>query len=142
MQQFFHKGGRNLCGEASAWPGQQAKEWTGSYIPTEALVTSAMKEKMFLSWGVLIAIGVVSEGFPRVTTGLWRHMARTVATRDLDSVIEKFADVFGEDLSGGRCLCGRMHIYLKDGPIVPHHVKGARRPPQARQQACKEYLEM
>ena len=89
-----------------------------------------------------IAIGVVSKGFPSVRTGPRVHVFRAADVRDLNSILERFQDAFGEDLSGVRCLCGGMKIHLKEGPIVPRNVKGARHPPQACQQVCKEYLEM
>ena len=55
-----------------------------------------MEGEIFLSWGVLIAIGVVSKGFPKLTMGPQQHMVVAAATRDLGSFLEKFQDVFGE----------------------------------------------
>ena len=61
--------------------------------------------------------------------------------RTVESVLEEFADVFGEDLSGRRCLHGKTKVNIKEGPVTPKHVMGARRPPQERQLSCKQYLD-
>ena len=104
----------------------------------EALVSSSLQNDIFLSWYVMRELGVIPEDFPSIPTDTRAESARSCSVGE---IMREYEDVFGEDLTGGRCLRGTMKIHLKDGPISPKHVKYARRPPQARQEACKRYIE-
>ena len=99
----------------------------GRSTEAEALVSSSLKNDIFLSWVIMRELGVMPKDFPSIPADTCAATSRSCGVKDL---VKEYEDVFGEDLSGGRCLRGTMKIHLKDGPITPKHVKYARRPPR------------
>ena len=57
---------------------------------------------------------MVHKGVPEVEeiVAEQHSFKKNKVTRDWASIITKYKKVFVEDLTGGRCLCGKMKIHL------------------------------
>ena len=86
-------------------------------VGVEMLVSSSLHNDIFMSWDVLRDLGVIPARFPEVPEEVCTQMVSGRHT--VKTLMAEYADVFGEDLSGGRCLKGTMMVHLKDGPITP-----------------------
>ena len=94
----------------------------------DALVSSALKSEILLSWHDMIEIGILPRSFPRAAT-----VSDSETTDSLESIMEEFKEVFSDNLStlADRTMKGSpMHIHLRDDiPIVPVKVCTATQPP-------------
>ena len=70
----------------------------GKFESAEALITTALKGEIFLSWGALQAFGVIPPDFPHPRS--YQNVC-SASSRELNTVLKEYQDVFGEDLSGG-----------------------------------------
>ena len=112
--------------------GNLNREVKFSTIP--CLISSTLKDEMYLSWRDLQRIGSISPYFPEVWTNeeLCSKYRATMNTKEgartvrilpeIDDIFEEFADVFAEDLAGGKNIMKPMDIELNEE--VAKHMRG------------------
>ena len=98
----------------------------GEYSTIPCLISSTLKNEMFLSWRDLQRIGSISRHFPEVWSNeaSWTENRATMTAKDrarttriapeIDAIFEDFAEVFAEDLAGGKHMERQMDITLDE----------------------------
>ena len=100
-------------------------EYEGAKVKIDALVSSALKDYILLSWHDLVSLGILPQNFPA-------RICQTIKQDDdmiIQTLVMEFSDVF--DTKSIRPMAGKpMHIHLEpDSHIRPKRTLTARQVP-------------
>jgi hypothetical protein len=101
--------------------------YAGSHkIQIDALVTSSIKNDVFIGWHDLIALGVLSKTFPHFLGSI----NNTIESDSLEKIQKDYQDVLNDKLMHKHLSGPPMHIHVRDDIIVkPKKVLTARQIP-------------
>ena len=98
----------------------------GINVSIDALVSNAIQDEMLVSYKDLIALQIISGGFPNTIIQKCREVTR-IEPKEI--LLEEYPDVLSDELSPEPMKTDApMHIHIKEG-ATPRKVTTARRVP-------------
>ena len=110
--------------------------YMGQETQCEAIVSSAMREEILISWQELIHLGIIPKQFPAII-----RMTHNKKPDDLDQIKLDFEDVLSDTLDDTPIKGPPMEIHMKGKEIKPTRILTARKIPIHWEKAAKKAIQ-